>query len=115
MCLVVIAWSTSAKGCIYRQLHHDRSHHLVVFMPQNVAVIHVPRKFSQLIVRNVEVIIISSILFSELRFGPSDTIVQSFECLYERSIFPTSVVRLTRGMAFIFDVNECLSVIIFLI
>jgi hypothetical protein len=84
-------------------------------MSQDVAVVDIPRELSQLIVRDIEVCAILCILLRELGFGPSDAIMKGFEWLHEGSVFPALIERLARGMAFVLDVNERLSVAIFLI
>lgn len=110
LCIVsVVAWSTVAKVRVLRQLHHDGSHHFIVFVSQDVAMVNVPGKLSQLIVRNVEVSTSFFILISELRFGPSDAIVKSFEGFHEGSIFPALVIRLPRSMPTIFDIYKLAS------
>jgi hypothetical protein len=114
MCIVVVTMGFLVQLGVLRQLQHDRSHHFVVLMAQNVAVVDVSRKLSQLIVRHVEVSTFFCILFSEVGFGPSDAIVKGFERLHKGSVFQTTVIRLSRWMAFVSNINELILSVIFI-
>jgi hypothetical protein len=53
-------------------LKHERSHHFVVFVRQNVAVVNVPGELNQLFFRNIK-IGIGLLGFVVLSLGPSDS------------------------------------------
>lgn len=94
MRLVVVTRRTNAKVCILGELHHYRSHHLIVLMPQDMAVVNIPWELSQLIIRHVEVRTFLCIISCEFRFGPSDPIMKGLEWLHKGSVFPTRIIRL---------------------
>jgi hypothetical protein len=101
---VVVAWGFIVQIRVLRQLHHNGTHHFVVLVPQDVAVVDISGELPQLVIGNVEVGTVLCILRREFGFGPSDAIVQGFERLHEGVILPTGIVELTRGMAAILDV-----------
>lgn len=65
----IVAGSLRVELSVVGQLEHDGSHHFVVLVEQDVAVVNEARVLSQLVNWNVERSV--SNIFSVARFGPS--------------------------------------------
>jgi hypothetical protein len=96
---IVSLWTSVARSSrvgwdIRRNLKHDGSHHFVVLVVKDMAMVDITWELAKLVTGNVEEVACLSVLLSEIRFGPSETVLKSLELINKCSIFPSGVVRI---------------------
>ena len=91
---LTIASSIWIEFTVMRHLKHDGSHHFVIFVIEDMTMVDITWELPKLVTGNMEKIAFLSVLFSEIGFGPSDTILKSFERHNPGSIFPSGIVRI---------------------
>jgi hypothetical protein len=86
-----------------RILHGKAAHHFVVLVVKDMAMVDITWELAKLVTGNVEEVACLSVLLSETGFGPSNTILKSFERHNPGSIFPSGIVRILRRMTFFLE------------
>ena len=77
-----------------RILHGKAAHHFVVLVVEDMAMVNVAWKLAKLVTGNMEEVACLSVLLSEIRFGPSETVLKRLELINKCSIFPSGIVRI---------------------
>jgi hypothetical protein len=101
---VVVARRGQVEMGVPRQLQHDRSHHLVVLVWKNVAMVDETRVFPQLISWNMEIGACLRISYSKVGLSPSDSVLENFMLFDISCIFPASVIVFGRWSTFICNI-----------